>query len=190
MCHRKSNTQAKKGFAILICLLISVSQLAAQNKIIFINSTQGKLIRAKEGDMLSLKYKGYLGQTETFKNTLSFIGDSSFTIGIPMMSANGILGNNIEKQFQYKEIRYQDILAFRRSSVGRTLLKSSLSLGAAIGSFLLLNSMYERNNVSDFGKIGISIGIGLTLNMVINLSLPDKPNHKMEEGWEIKVIKE
>lgn len=190
MCYRKSNTQAKKGFAILICLLISVSQLVAQNQIIFINSTQGKLIRAKEGDMLSLKYKGYLGQTETFKNTLSFIGDSSFTLGIPMMSASGILGNNIEKQFQYKEIKYQDILAFRRSSVGRTLLKSSLSLGAAIGSFLLLNSMYERNNVSDFGKIGISIGIGLTLNMVINFGLPDKPNHKMEEGWEIKVIKE
>jgi hypothetical protein len=82
------------------------------------------------------------------------------------------------------------VIAFRRSGLGRTMLKSTLTIGSAVGSFILLNSLYGRNNISDFGKIGISIGIGLSLSMIINLALPDKPNHKMEEGWEIKILKD
>jgi hypothetical protein len=190
MRHRKSFTQAQKITAIIIYMLLLASGIFAQNQIVFINPSQGKLIKAKEGDMLSIRYTGYLGQTETFKNTLTFVSDSTFTLGIPMMGTNGLFSPNLEKQFMFKEIRCQDVIAFRRSGLGRTMLKSTLTIGSAVGSFILLNSLYGRNNISDFGKIGISVGIGLSLSMIINLALPDKPNHKMEEGWEIKILKD
>jgi hypothetical protein len=61
---------------------------------------------------------------------------------------------------------------------------------ATVGTILVLKQLYAQNNVSDLGKIGISIGVGLGLNRLINIALPDKPNHKMKDGWEIKPIKD
>ncbi|MDZ4669013.1 MAG: hypothetical protein SGJ00_14190 [bacterium] len=158
----------------------------AQNKILFLNPVQGKIIKAKEGDQLSVLYRGYLGQTEYFKNTLTEIKDSSFVLGIQF----GLNPAAVGQTFQYKEIKYTDIVAFRRSSLGRTLLKSGLSLGAVITSILLLNRMYTQSEISDFGKIGISFGVGIGVNLLINLAIPDKPKHKVSEGWQINPIKE
>ncbi|MCF8445445.1 MAG: hypothetical protein K9H61_00505, partial [Bacteroidia bacterium] len=135
--------------------------------------------------------KGYLGQTEYFKNTLTEIKDSSFVLGVPIFRRNGgNMGNEIDQQFQCKEIRYLDVIAFRKASIGRNVFKSTLTLGAAVGTVFLFDKLYQKNQVSTFAKIGISIGVGLSLNYLINLAIPEKPNHKMTDGWQINPLKE
>jgi hypothetical protein len=171
-------------------VLVSAN-LLGQNSLIFLNPSQGKLIKAKEGDILSIRYKGYLGQTEYFKNTLTEIKDSSFVLGVPIFREHGgNLGNGMDQPFQCKEIRYIDVVAFRRAGIGRNVLKSTLTLGVAVGSVLLFDKLYQKNQVSTFAKIGVSIGVGISLNYLINLALPEKPNHKMTDGWQINPLKE
>lgn len=188
MCHWKSLTKNKYKLYILAWMWVCWIPIQAQT-IVFINPNEGKIIHAKEGDMLSIRYKGYLGQTEYFKNTLTLIGDSSFILGIPFGSDEN-MGSKLQQQLQYKEIKYSDVIAFRRSGMGRTFLKSTLSIGAIVGSFYVLNGLYTRNQVSDLGKIGLSLGVGLSFNLLINVAFPDKPNHKMKDGWQIKTLKE
>ena len=187
MLYWKQSLEKKLILCLIGILMIGSHNLLAQGKIIFFNVSQGKLIQAKIGDQLSVVYKGYLGQTETYKNTLTEIKDSSFVLGMPASVLNP---NQSSQELQHKEIRYADVIAFRRIGLGRVMLKTSLSLSATIGTIILLKNLYAQNKVSDLGKIGISIGVGLGLNALINMAMPDKPNHKMKEGWEIRVLKD
>lgn len=191
MCHWESFAQKKYFCLVLLFVGLVPANLLGQNSLIFLNPSHGKLIKAKEGDVLSIRYKGYLGQTEYFKNTLTEIKDSSFVLGVPIFRRNGgNMGNEIDQQFQCKEIRYLDVIAFRKASIGRNVFKSTLTLGAAVGTVFLFDKLYQKNQVSTFAKIGISIGVGLSLNYLINLAIPEKPNHKMTDGWQINPLKE
>lgn len=189
MRHWKSLIKTSKCTCLLVAFICLTQMLYAQ-RIVFINAGNGKLIEAKEGDVLSIQYHGYLGQTETFKNTLTEIKDSSFVLGIQLMDPNNPMANKMGQQMQMKEIRYCDVVGFRRMGIGRVLLKSTLTTGAAIGTILVLNALYRDNAISDFGKIGISLGVGLSVNTLINLLLPERPNHFMQEGWQINPLKE
>lgn len=164
-------------------LLFCANALFAQEHIMFIQEQKGKVIQAKLGDQLSVKYRGYLGQTESFKQTLTEIDDSSFVLGFQF------LGQELNA---YKKIKYEDIIAFRRISLGRTILKTSLSLGSAVGVILLLDRTYknEAYSLGLGGRIGLSVGLGLGMNLLINGLLPDKPKYQVKEGWQIySVIK-
>lgn len=185
----KSNIKIKFIGLLVLVFCAGILSVHAQNQILFLNASQGKLIKAKEGDQLSIRYRGYLGQTEYFMNTITAIGDSTFTLGIPFSDGTSMFGKKVGAQLQCKEIRYTDVLEFRRSGIGRTFLKSGLSIGAAVGSLLLLDKLYTKNEVNDFAKIGISLGVGLSMRFVINLALPDKPNHKVKDGWQINPVK-
>jgi hypothetical protein len=189
MCNRKSSVKTKNIIKTIVVLILLISSVNAQ-QIVFINPEKGKIIHVNEGEILSVRYRGYLGQTEYFKNTLTEIRDSSFILGFPLGNGSGLLGAKIDQQMQIKEVKYADIIAFRRISVGRNIIKSTLTTGVAIGSFLLLSKLYEGNKISNFGKIGISLGVGLSINMLINIALPDKPKHQIKDGWQIKNLKE
>jgi hypothetical protein len=162
----------------IICLLFMSKLLLAQEHIVFIQQQNGKIIQAKLGDQLSIKYRGYLGQTETFKQTLTAINDSSFVLGFQF------LGQELNA---YKKIKYQDIIAFRRIGLGRTILKTSLSLGSAVGLILLLDRTYKNEtfNLGLGGRIGLSVGLGMGMSLLINGILPEKPNHFVKDGWQI-----
>ncbi len=189
MRNWKSFIKASKRYGLLIALFC-IANLAIAQKIVFIHAGDGKIIEAKEGDVLSIQYRGYLGQTETFKNTLTSIKDSSFVLGIDLIDPSSPMAMKMGQQMQAKEIRYADVMAFRRMSVGRVFLKSTLTTGAAIGTILVLSSLYKSNNISDMGKIGISLGAGLSVNALINLILPERPKYRMSAGWQINPIKE
>jgi hypothetical protein len=170
---------------LLVLGLLAANKAWAQDKLIFINPNQGKLIEAKPGDFLIIRYKGYLGQTEFYKQTLLEIKDSSFVIGMYSFSE----GSLFERENPYKEINFKDVESFRRRSIGGSVSKSLLGLGAAIGSILVLDQLYENQNYSTLANLGISMGVGLSINFGLNLLFPDKPKYHMKEGWYIESVK-
>lgn len=190
MCNWKPITKTRKGCYLLILTFIISSIAFSQSSILFIQPNQGKLIKAKPGDQLSISYKGYLGQTETYINILTEISDTTFVLGFIGNQNSFFKLNQSGINNSCKEIKYSDIIAFRKSGPGRTLLKSTLAFGGAIGSILILNRLYKQNEISDFGKIGISLGVGIGINMLINLALPNKPIHQVVDGWQINPLKE
>jgi hypothetical protein len=177
--------QTKFVGILLVLGLFAANKAWAQDKLIFINPTKGKLIEAKPGDFLIIKYKGYLGQTEFYKQTLLEIKDSSFVIGMYSFSE----GSFFEKENPYKEINFKDVQAFRRRSIGGSISKSLLGLGAAVGSILVLDQLNENRNNSTLANLGISLGVGLSINFGLNLLFPDKPKYQIKEGWYIESIK-
>ncbi len=176
---------------LLLLYLFFLAGIAyGQSSLLFLNPQQGKLKTANYGDQLSIRYRGYLGQTEQYKNTLSEITDSSIILGFYMPDLKPGTTDKLGKLgLSHKEILLRDVVAFRRISPGRNLLKSSLSLGSALGAIFLLNSLYQSNQFSTGFKFGISLGIGLGTNFLINQLLPETPKYKMIDGWKVESVK-
>lgn len=179
-----------KNILFFLCILMGSTGLKAQNLLLFTNPAQNKIIKAKIGDQLSLQYYGYLGQTEYFKQSISLITDSSVILGVyfPRLSDEqsrkiGSIG------FTHKEILMKDIIMFRKMGAGRTLIKATLGLGAALTSIYLLNRFYEQNKFTTAAKFGISIGAAIGTTTLINLVFPDKPKYKIKDGWKIEILK-
>lgn len=190
MRYWKPTIKTSKRSYLLVLFYFFTCALFAQNSILFINGNEGKIIKAKVGDQLSISYRGYLGQTESFISTLTQINDSTFVLGTIQTNKKQLFGKTSNKANTSKEIKYSDVIAFRRSGPGRVILKATLTLATAIGSILLLDKLNETSELSDFGKIGFSLGIGLGINMLTNLALPDHPKYKTSDGWQINPVKE
>ncbi len=179
-----------KRFFVLFSIIGLSASLFCQTSLLFLNAKQGKLIKANFGDQLSVQYKGYLGQTETFKHTLSEITDSSMILGYYFPEGTfGSPGMMRSLGIVHKEIMLKDITAFRRMSQARGMLKSTLSMCAALGTIYLLNNFYQNNQFSTLARIGISLGVGLGTNYAVNLCLPEKPKYKMMDGWIVETVK-
>ncbi|MCE2740213.1 MAG: hypothetical protein LW669_01870 [Sphingobacteriales bacterium] len=179
MCHWRLYFKNRIIFILFVLLLSEPKSLLAQEQIVFFHEQKGKIIQAKLGDQLSIKYRGYLGQTENFKQTLTEIKDSSFVLGYSLLGPDILL---------YKEIKYSDILAFRRIGLGSVILKTTLSLGSAVGAIFLLDRTYKNNDFNLAGRIGISVGLGVGMNLIINSIFPDKPKYQVKEGWKVYPI--
>jgi hypothetical protein len=165
--------------------MLKATWVNGQDKIIFVNPSQGKLVEAKNGDFLMIRYKGYMSQQEFYKQTLVNIGDSSVILGIP-----GIGGGILPKgENPYKEIRYIDIEAFRIRKPGVTIAKNLLGIGAAVGSILVLDRLYERGESSTLTNLAISAAVGISINIGLNLIFPEKPKYKTNEGWHIESVR-
>ncbi len=179
----------KRSLILLSFLWISVS-VYGQTSLLFFNAQQGKIKRTNFGDQLSIQYKGYLGQPENFKHTLSEITDSSVILGYYFPENTfGSSGKMRSLGLVHKEILLRDITAFRRMSPARGLLKSTLSLCTAIGTIFLLNNLYQNNQYSTSARIGISLGVGLGTNFLVSLCMPENPKYKMIDGWKVETVK-
>lgn len=162
--------------------------LQAQNKLVFLNPAQGKVITAKPGDYIILKYQGYLNKPEFYKNNLLFVTDSSVFLG----NRNPFYTNphrELNSDLGYKEILLKDVTAFKRRSVGAHLGKAMLGVGAAVASIYVLDRLYENRDFSAIGNIALSVGVGLTINLTLNQIFSDKPKNKMKDGWYIESVK-
>ncbi len=154
------------------------------------NPATGKTIEARQGNWLTVTYKGYLGQTDMYKQTISHVTDSSVFLGLylPELSYESqqtLAGLGLG----YREVLLRDILTFRRMSAGRTVLKSFLSFGALVGSIVVLNNLYENSGYSTAAKYGISLGVGLGAKYLVNVLVSDRPKYAVKDGWEIRYLR-
>lgn len=159
----------------------------AQQNIYFINKAKNKIIEVRLGHQLSLKYNGYLGQSEFVKQTVTDISDSFVVLGINPE----ILGKTFEKavsnspKYIYKKILLKDIISFRRMTSGRELLKSTLMLANIFSTVYILTDLYKKNNFTSLETIGISMGVGIVSSTIINIAFPENPKYEIEDGWTV-----
>lgn len=176
----------KLSFAAGLCLLIHSANLKAQVLLEFYQPATGKVIPVKAGDQLNLSYQGYLGQTEVFKSALTAVTDSTVVLGLGLLKPERVNDEKVRQALMSKEIRLTDIIAFRRMSTGRVLLKSVLTTGAVVGSVLLLSDLYRNSDYTDLQKLGLSVGTGIGINIAIQVLLPEHPKYRMSGGWMVR----
>jgi hypothetical protein len=57
-----------------------------------------------------------------------------------------------------------------------------------VGAIFLLDRTYKNNDFNLAGRIGISVGLGVGMNLIINSIFPDKPKYQVKEGWKVYPI--
>lgn len=177
----------RKLFSLIVLLGISMCFAAqAQTNLYFLNRSKHKIIEVKVGHQLSIKYKGYLGQNEFAKQTVTEINDSMITLGVDP-STLGFAGKMLENnpKFIYRKIYIKDITSFRRMTVARQLLKAGLLVANIAGTYVLLTNLYNANNYSVFETFLISFGVGVGTSVIINSCFPENPKYLLENGWEV-----
>ena len=178
---------SKLRYVFLLSGMLLFLGSGAQPNLYFINRAKHKIIEVSIGQQLSIKYKGYLGQTEFVKQTVTDINDSFVTLGVdPEMLGKGfqaMMSNN--PKFIYRKVMIKDILAFRRITAGRQLLKVGLMMGNVAGSYYLLYNLYKKNDFSVGVTFLISFGVSVGTAVVINALLPENPKYQLNEGWEV-----
>lgn len=175
------------GFLIVFCFLLNQTS-TAQNTLNFIDSVTGKVINAKTGDFLILKYKGYLGQTEYYKHTIQEVNDSSVIVGI-IHPYSAFSTAFIGMKNPWKEIKLKDIESFKRRSAGANFLKSMISIGAGLTAVLLLKNLTDEKKFSNGKNLAISVGAGIGINLGMNMLFSDKPKNHIKDGWRIESLK-
>ncbi len=169
-----------KHFLLILLCCFSLAA-SAQRTLVFINEKENKVIEVTEGQQLCVLYKGYLGQTEFAKDVVSEITDSTVTLGI-YKTRESKTGQS------YKVIRIEDIVAFRRMTIGRQLLKSTVQIGSVVGLYILANQAYSSPDISNGGAFAISLGAGISTRVLINLLFPEKVKYHMQDGWRVSVV--
>ncbi len=175
-------------FLFLLFLLYSSYLSHAQKYLVFTNASKNKFIEVKESNFLSVKYKGYLGQNESAKNVVTDITDSTVTLGFGPEFLNSDAISRDSWSGMYKIIRIKDITVFRKMSAGRQLCRAFSTLGIGVGSYFLLGDLYKNSHISSTSAFLISIGAAITLKLMIDALLPEKPKYRMEDGWRITVV--
>lgn len=174
---------------IALFLFIGFSTFCfAQKRLLFYNTQKLKTIELKEGHRASILYKGYNNQIEFITHTVSQITDSTITLGVDMSSyfPNRKPGQSI--RMTYKVIRIEDIIGFRRMTLGRQWAKIGVSIGGIVGSFYLLHGVYNNSSISNGGAFFISLGTGFALLGLNQLLFPENIKYYFKDGWEVKVL--
>lgn len=177
----------KRFILLLLPLLFCWQFLAAQPDLYLINRAKHKVIRIKPGQQLSLRYKGYLGQQEFVKQTVTDINDSMVMLGIdPELLTPGfqkMVANN--PKYVHRKVMLRDITGIRRLTFGRQLLKSGLVVTNIVGTYILLTNLYRNNNFTIGQTFFISLGVGIGTSIIINALLPENPKYNISDGWEL-----
>lgn len=165
----------------LLCSILFLNVSQAQ-QVVFFNPKINKTIIVKPGAKVFLGYKGYNGNTEFAANTVTAITDSTITLGVdlsfwfPKRKPSASTNN-------YKTILLKDITHFRKRSFGGEMIKSTMQIGAAVGSVFLLSDLYRSSDVSRTGAVLISIGAGALLNFSAKIIFPENARYRMQDGW-------
>jgi hypothetical protein len=160
----------------------------SQNQLVnIVNSHSGKIIMVKLGDRMTIQYLGYNGQLSFVKDEVTGADDSCIYLGRSYEVVSDKLSQRLQKNGRgYQSIiKYKDIVQFRRESMGRNLLKSSvLGLPIAFGSYLLVSDYLKYNqSASSFEQFLVVTAIGLTSVSLPKLLLPENLKHKVGNEW-------
>lgn len=159
-------------------------------QLLFINESLKQAISVKPGQTLALSYKGYNGNLEFAKQTVTDIDDSTITLGVNPEHLSFLKRKNGTPLLnQYKVIRIADIQAFRRITVARGLLKSTLRVGMYLGSVVLLYDLSGSANVGPARLFFTSVGLALGSYGLIELILPESTKYTMADGWTVHFAK-
>ena len=172
---------------IAIVFILFSSSVFSQS-LSFINASKNKVVDVKIGQTLVVQYTGYLGQTYLDKNIVSEINDTMITLGYSPNSIPKFLIKAQEKNGQlHRCILIKDILAFRKITLERQLLKSTLTASAVVLSYLFFSEIMSSKNTSNLENFGISLSVGILSGLIINGLFPENTKHKMSEGWVVVV---
>jgi hypothetical protein len=174
----------------VVCCFIAFGSFA-QPTLVFTQASTHKKIEMHIGHRATILYKGYLGQLETAKETITDITDSTIVLGInyaetyPRMAARP--GKNL--RMTYKVIRVSDIVGFRRMTIGRQLGSLAFKTAGIVGSFYLLRNVYANPSISAGNAFLISLGTGFSILGINSLLFPENIKYYMEDGWSVAVQK-
>lgn len=172
----------------LLVLLVFNQQVKGQS--VQFKNEQGKCIILKQGDQISLFYKGYLGQKQFSNIDFLYGTDSSIVVGSAVNPNNEKIANFLLMRGQsQKEILFKDILAFRRISAGRKLAKSTINILCFAGFALALNEISKNNKLNYGQSLAYSVVGGIGISLFINFILPENPKYNTNEGWQIQTLK-
>lgn len=161
----------------------------AQKVLQFANATTQQFITVKVGNRVAILYKGYLGQVEFVRETVTEITDSTIVVGTnyaeQFPSLVGKPGKN--NKLTYKVIRIQDIVGFRKIGLGRQLGKLVVSAAGIVGSFYFLRGVY-KSNLSNASTFFISMGTGFCLLAINSILFPENIKYYFAEGWSVQVV--
>lgn len=177
-------------FSCVLLLLVGglVSNCFAQQ--VQFKNENGLTITIKQGDQISLFYKGYLGQKQYSNVDFLFGTDSSIVVGNSIHSFNERAADYLLiRGLQQKEILFKDIIAFRRISLARKTIKSTLNIMAYTGFALALSDISANEKLNYGQSLLYSLAGGIGISLLINLALPENPKYKMNEGWQVQTIK-
>ena len=174
--------------SLLIILSFIVFIAHSQNQLLnIVNSQTGKIIKVKLGDRMTIQYHGYNGQLSFVKDEVTGADDSCIYLGKNFESISDRLSQGLQKNGRgYQSIiKYKDIVQFRRESMGRTLLKSSvLGLPIAFGSYLLMSDYLKyHQSASSFEQFLVVTTIGLGSVSLPKLLLPENLKYKVANTW-------
>ncbi len=184
-----NNHYYMRNFIICLGLLFIAQLCSAQKSLLFYNLQSNKTIHVKVGHRASILYKGYLGQIEFAKETVTDITDSTIVLGINLAETMPQIAPKPGKatRLTYKVIRIDDIVGFRRMTLGRQVAKLSLTVVGVVGTFVIFNQA-KLNGFSSFNASLITFGAGLSFLWINNLLLPENIKYYMENGWQVKVL--
>ncbi len=178
-----------RSFFICLGLLFMVELSSAQKSLLFFNTQANKTIQVKVGHRASILYKGYLGQLEFAKETVTDITDSTIVLGINLAETMPRLAPKPGKstRLTYKVIRINDIVGFRRMTLGRQFVRLTLTAAGLVGTFVVFNQA-KIQGFTSFNASLITFGAGLGFLWINNLILPENIKYYMESGWQVKVL--
>jgi len=173
---------------LIISFIFTVFFAQSQNQLVnIVNSHSGKIIKVKLGDRMTIQYHGYNGQLSFVKDEVTGADDSCIYLGRSYEGVSDKLSQGLQKNGRgYQSIiKYRDIVQFRRESMGRNLLKSSvLGLPIAFGSYLLVSDYLKYNqSASSFEQFLVVSAIGLGSISLPKLVLPENLKHKVGNEW-------
>jgi len=173
------------GFLVIIFF---TNQIFAQKSLLFLNIKTGVTIEVSEGQTLSIQYRGYNNQLYHYKNTVTEINDSSIVLG-NIDDEPKVWIQKLSKKYEsnYRIVAIKDIVAFRRITAGRILVKSLVSTTLSIGSIIAFYGIINNSKGNYFQPFLLSIGIGIGTSILNSFILPDNPKNKIKNDWVITV---
>jgi hypothetical protein len=175
--------------AIIFSILVVVPANSSAQQLLFYHVEKQKTIVVRPGNTLAISYTGYNGVREYVKLTVTDLTDTAIVFGIkserlPFFS-NLKDGKHINS---YKIVNYTDVVAFRRITLGRQVLKTTLRMALIAGTYSLVYETTRNTDMSSGNIFLLSLGLGVAGNTAINLLLPDQVKHNIVDGWKLQYV--
>jgi hypothetical protein len=174
---------------VLSIIGFTITQQIHAQSLLLMNQELNKVIQVVPGNLLAVSYKGYNGLTEFVKLTVTDISDSTITLGVDPNRVRLLQHKHDGPMLNtYKVIKISDIVAFRRMTFGRRLLKTSLSVATYVGTFVLMVELVKNPSISPAEAYFISLGAGIGSMLLLDAALPETTRYRMSEGWQWRVV--